>query len=125
MTRGRKVFNKWHWYQVKDGDPRAYALMRRHYSFHEYQDNRRHTGQFNERGTAQARSALELSPVCQAHGVILLDTARLGLHTKRCSNELSRQVDRLRVLYTGTGELEVGVAGAQGKEGEAGQQSAA
>lgn len=29
------------WYAVKDGDPRAYDLMTRHYSFHRYQDGRR------------------------------------------------------------------------------------
>lgn len=30
------------WYPVKDGDPAAYAIMRRHYSFQAYQDGRRH-----------------------------------------------------------------------------------
>lgn len=29
------------WYQVKDGDPRAFALMKRHYSFQPYKDGRR------------------------------------------------------------------------------------
>lgn len=29
------------WYSVKDGDPRAYALMQRHYSFNPYVDGRR------------------------------------------------------------------------------------
>ncbi len=29
------------WLTVKDGDSRAYAIFRRHYSFHEYRDNRR------------------------------------------------------------------------------------
>lgn len=29
------------WFSVKDGDPAAYALMRRHYSFQPYQDGRR------------------------------------------------------------------------------------
>ena len=30
-----------HWLTCSDGDARAYALMRRHYSFHAYQDGRR------------------------------------------------------------------------------------
>lgn len=30
-----------YWYSVKDGDMRAYDLMRRHYSFHPYKDGRR------------------------------------------------------------------------------------
>ncbi len=29
------------WFGVKDGDPRAYALMKRHYSFQPYKDGRR------------------------------------------------------------------------------------
>ena len=29
------------WYPIRDGDPRAFALMRRHYSFHPYADGRR------------------------------------------------------------------------------------
>lgn len=29
------------WYQVKDGDPRAYYLMTRHYTFQPYRDGRR------------------------------------------------------------------------------------
>lgn len=32
------------WLTVKDGDPAAYQIMRRHYSFHEYKDNRRKVG---------------------------------------------------------------------------------
>lgn len=30
------------WLLTKDGDPAAYQIMRRHYTFHEYKDNRRH-----------------------------------------------------------------------------------
>lgn len=30
-----------HWIPIKDGDPRAYALFRRHYSFVEYKNQRR------------------------------------------------------------------------------------
>lgn len=29
------------WLPSSDGDPRAYALMKRHYSFHQYRDGRR------------------------------------------------------------------------------------
>jgi hypothetical protein len=29
------------WLPVRDGDPRAFDLFRRHYSYHEYRDNRR------------------------------------------------------------------------------------
>ena len=29
------------WIQIKDGDPRGMALFKRHYSYHEYKDNRR------------------------------------------------------------------------------------
>src|SRR4030042_1278813 len=29
------------WLTVKDGDPRAFSIMRRHYSYHGYRDNRR------------------------------------------------------------------------------------
>ena len=29
------------WLTIKDGDPRGYALFKRHYSFYEYKDNRR------------------------------------------------------------------------------------
>ncbi len=32
------------WLSAQDGDARAYAIMRRHYSFHEYKDNRRRVG---------------------------------------------------------------------------------
>jgi hypothetical protein len=35
------MFPGFEWLTVKDGDPRAYALMRRHYTFHDYKDNRR------------------------------------------------------------------------------------
>lgn len=31
-----------HWYELKDGDPMAYQIMRRHYSFRDYKDGRRH-----------------------------------------------------------------------------------
>lgn len=30
-----------YWLPAKDGDPRAFALMRRHYSYHPYRDGRR------------------------------------------------------------------------------------
>jgi len=30
-----------HWLPVKDGDPRAFALYRRHYTYRDYADNRR------------------------------------------------------------------------------------
>ncbi len=30
-----------HWLTVRDGDPRAHDIMRRHYSYHRYNDNRR------------------------------------------------------------------------------------
>jgi len=36
------MLNIGNWYAVKDGDPRAFQLMQRHYTFHEYQDGRRH-----------------------------------------------------------------------------------
>lgn len=32
-----------YWYGVKDGDERAFALFSRHYSYHQYKDNRRLT----------------------------------------------------------------------------------
>lgn len=35
------MFSGMNWFSVKDGDPRAYALMRRHYSFTDRKDNRR------------------------------------------------------------------------------------
>ena len=31
----------WRWFPVKDGDPRAFALMKRHYSYQAYSDGRR------------------------------------------------------------------------------------
>lgn len=31
-----------HWIEIRDGDPRALAMMKRHYSWHEYQDGRPH-----------------------------------------------------------------------------------
>lgn len=37
------------WYAVKDGDPRAYALMRRHYSFQPYTDGRRQNLSYRNR----------------------------------------------------------------------------
>lgn len=30
------------WYSVLDGDPRAFDIMRRHYTYHDYRDGRRH-----------------------------------------------------------------------------------
>ena len=38
-----------HWFSVKDGDPRAYALMRRHYSFQAYRDGRRQAWNYRNR----------------------------------------------------------------------------
>lgn len=35
------------WLAVKDGDERAFALFRRHYSYHQYQDGRRRHGYRN------------------------------------------------------------------------------
>ena len=32
------------WLSVKDGEPAAMSLFKRHYSFHEYKDNRRRIG---------------------------------------------------------------------------------
>lgn len=32
------------WLPAKDGDPRAFAIMRRHYTFQQYQDGRRAAG---------------------------------------------------------------------------------
>ena len=32
------------WLPAKDGDPRAFAIMRRHYTYHEYADGRRAAG---------------------------------------------------------------------------------
>jgi hypothetical protein len=37
------------WYAVKDGDPRAFAIMKRHYTFHEYNDGRRHDLNYRNR----------------------------------------------------------------------------
>lgn len=34
----------WLWLPAKDGDPRAFAIMRRHYTFQAYQDGRRRAG---------------------------------------------------------------------------------
>lgn len=36
-----------HWLPVKDGDERAFALYKRHYSYHEYRDGRRRHGYRN------------------------------------------------------------------------------
>lgn len=35
------MFNGYRWFGVKDGDARAYAIMRNHYTFHDYKDGRR------------------------------------------------------------------------------------
>lgn len=37
------------WYGVKDGDPRAYAVMKNHYSFHPYTDGRRQDPSYRNR----------------------------------------------------------------------------
>jgi len=37
------------WFSVKDGDARAFALMRRHYSFNHYADNRRENLNYRNR----------------------------------------------------------------------------
>lgn len=34
----------WLWLPAKDGDPRAFAIMRRHYTYQAYQDGRRRAG---------------------------------------------------------------------------------
>lgn len=39
MTSG--LFTDMRWLPVNDGDPRAFAITRRHYSYREYADNRR------------------------------------------------------------------------------------
>ena len=37
------------WFGVKDGDPRAYALMKNHYSFQSYKDGRRQNLSYRNR----------------------------------------------------------------------------
>jgi hypothetical protein len=39
----------YNWFSVKDGDPRAFALMKRHYSFQPYVDGRRQNGNYRNR----------------------------------------------------------------------------
>ena len=41
VTAGVASILDCHWLPVKDGDPRAAALYRRHYSCYQYADNRR------------------------------------------------------------------------------------
>jgi hypothetical protein len=37
------------WLRVKDGDPAAHAIMKRHYTYHEYKDGRRHNLNYRSR----------------------------------------------------------------------------
>lgn len=41
--------NENRWFAVKDGDPRAFALMRKHYSFQPYADGRRQDPTYRNR----------------------------------------------------------------------------
>lgn len=36
-----RLIDDYNWLAIKDGDPRAFALFRRHYSFQDYKDGRR------------------------------------------------------------------------------------
>jgi hypothetical protein len=40
---------EFNWMPAKDGDARAYALMQRHYTFHDYADGRRHNQSYRNR----------------------------------------------------------------------------
>lgn len=37
-----RILIDYNWLPIKDGDPRAYEIMKRHYTFHDYADGRRH-----------------------------------------------------------------------------------
>lgn len=56
------------WLPVKDGDPRAYALYRRHYSFLPYQDGRRQNTAYRNRYLicGPGEKIVLLSPNCDA-----------------------------------------------------------
>lgn len=44
-----KMIPDMNWLPIKDGDPRAYALMRRHYTFQAYADGRRQNTAYRNR----------------------------------------------------------------------------
>lgn len=55
------------WYGIKDGDARAYALFRKHYSFYNYKDNRRSIDMRARRIVGPGeRLVLLLAPWCNA-----------------------------------------------------------
>lgn len=43
------MISEYNWLPIKDGDPRAYALYRVHYSFKEYKDGRRQNTAYRNR----------------------------------------------------------------------------
>lgn len=43
------MYPEMYWLPIKDGDPRAFALMSRHYSFQPYQDGRRQNPTYRNR----------------------------------------------------------------------------
>ncbi len=43
------MISEFNWLPIRDGDPRAYALYRNHYSFNHYQDGRRQNTAYRNR----------------------------------------------------------------------------
>lgn len=57
------------WLSVKDGDPRAFALMRNHYSFQAYADGRRNpSGNYRNKYlfVGPGRKLVLMTPACDA-----------------------------------------------------------
>ena len=56
------------WCTVKDGDPRAFALMRRHYSYQDYKDNRRRDLSYRNRClfVGPGEKMVLMTPDCKA-----------------------------------------------------------
>jgi hypothetical protein len=44
-----KIIPQFNWLPIKDGDPRAFALYRRHYSYNDYKDKRRYNTAYRNR----------------------------------------------------------------------------
>lgn len=60
--------NMFTWIQVKDGDPRAFEIMKRHYTYHDYIDGRRHNPSYRNRRmfVGPGEKLVLLTPQCDA-----------------------------------------------------------
>lgn len=88
------------WYGVGDGDARAYALMRNHYTFHRYADNRRTSTSYRNRRlfVGPGEKLVLMTPDCKALFVwrkFQDDSGQVGVNCAVFRNESQVQSSQL------------------------------